>query len=71
MLAPHREPLSSFMSKKQIPAPVIAVLAENMPNMETHASLDNLFLYSEAPGDPPEGSKPVKTQSWLRIINRL
>jgi hypothetical protein len=58
------------MSKKQIPAPVIAVLAENMPNMETHASLDNLFLYAEAPGNPPGGSKSVKTQAWLRIINK-
>lgn len=56
--------------RKEIPAPVIAVLAENLPNLETHAGLDNLFLHADAPGDPPEGSKPIKTQAWLRRINK-
>jgi len=56
--------------KKEIPAPVIAVLADNMPNIETHAGLDNLFLHADAPGDPPEGSKPIKTQAWLRRVNK-
>ena len=56
--------------RKEIPAPVIAVLSENLPDLETHASLDNLFLHADAPGEPPEGSKPVKTQSWLRRINK-
>lgn len=56
--------------KKEIPAPVIAVLADNLPNLETHAGLDNLFLHADAPGDPPEGSKPVKTQAWLRRVNK-
>lgn len=56
--------------KKEIPAPVIAILSENMPVVETHASLDNLFSYAEAPGEPPEGSKPVKVQAWLRRVNK-
>jgi hypothetical protein len=56
--------------RKEIPAPVIALLADNMPVFETHAGLDNLFLHADAPGDPPEGSKPVKTQAWLRRINK-
>lgn len=56
--------------RKEIPAPIIAVLSENMPSLETHASLDNLFSYAEAPGEPPEGSKPVKVQSWLRRANK-
>jgi hypothetical protein len=56
--------------RKVIPAPVIAVLSENMPVVETHASLDNLFSYAEAPGEPPEGSKPVKVQAWLRRVNK-
>lgn len=55
---------------KDIPAQVIAVLAENLPNLETHAGLDNLFLYADAPGEPPEGSKLNKTQAWLRKINK-
>lgn len=58
------------MYRKEIPAPVIAVMADNLPNLETHASLDNLFFYAEAPGEPPEGSKPVKTQAWLRLVNK-
>jgi hypothetical protein len=45
------------------------VLSEELPQRESHASLDNLFMYAGAPGDPPEGSKPVKVQSWLRRIN--
>lgn len=56
--------------RKEIPAPIIAVLAEHLPRLETHAALDNLFLHADAPGDPPEGSKPVKTQAWLRRINK-
>lgn len=56
--------------RKEIPAPVIAVLSENLPGLATHASLDNLFLHADAPGEPPEGSKPVKTQAWLRRINK-
>lgn len=55
---------------KEIPAPVIAVLADNIPKLETHAGLDNLFLHADAPGEPPEGSKPIKIQAWLRRINK-
>lgn len=56
--------------KKEIPAPVIAVLADYLPLRETHDTLDNLFLYANAPGEPPEGSKLKKTQAWLRRINK-
>ncbi len=56
--------------RKVIPAPIIAVIADNLYDIESHAGLDNLFLYADAPGDPPEGSKPVKTQAWLRRINK-
>jgi hypothetical protein len=56
--------------RKEIPAPVIAVLSDRLYDIESHAGLDNLFLYADAPGDPPEGSKPVKTQAWLRRINK-
>lgn len=56
--------------RKLIPAPVIAVLSEVVSQTETHASLDSLFMYAGAPGDPPEGSKHVKALEWLRITNR-
>ncbi|PKF63310.1 ATP-dependent RNA helicase HrpA [Psychromonas sp. psych-6C06] len=56
--------------KKEIPAPVIAVVSQNLPDIETHAGINNLFLYADAPGEPPEGSKTVKVQEWLRRINK-
>lgn len=56
--------------KKEIPAPIIAVLSENMASIETHASIDNLFLLADAPGESPEESKAVKVQIWLRRINK-
>lgn len=55
--------------RKLIPAPVIAACAEVLSQRETHASLDNLLMYAGASGDPPEGSKWVKAQEWLRRIN--
>lgn len=58
------------MSRKEIPGPIIALLSDYLGAAETHASLDNLFLYAEAPGDPPEGSKIVKAQAWLRRVNK-
>jgi Abortive infection C-terminus len=56
--------------RQVIPAPVIAVLAEVAAGSETHASLDSLFMYAGAPGDPPEGSKHVKVLAWLRRVNQ-
>ncbi len=55
---------------KQIPQSVIGMLGEIIPENETHASLDSLFMYAEAPGDPPDGSKSVKAMEWLRRCNR-
>ena len=53
-----------------IPGPIIKTVSELVARSESHASLDNLFRYAGAPGDPPEGSKFVKAQEWLRIVNR-
>ena len=53
-----------------IPAPVIAVVAEIASNRETHATLDSLFMYSGAPGDPPPESKHAKALAWLRRANQ-
>lgn len=55
---------------KPIPTPVIALVADLVADEETHASLDSLFMYAEAPGDPPIGSKLVKAQTWLRAANK-
>jgi hypothetical protein len=56
--------------RKEIPAPVIAVLSESLPHLAIHAGIDNLFFHADAPGDPPEGSKTVKIQTWLRRVNK-
>ncbi|MBI5861713.1 MAG: abortive infection family protein [Rhodocyclales bacterium] len=54
-----------------IPAAVIAVCAEIMARRETHATLDSLFMYAGAPGEPPEGSKHAKALEWMRQVNRM
>jgi len=55
--------------QQRIPAPVIAACAEVLSHRNTHASMDSLFMHAGAPGDPPEGSKWVKAQEWIRRIN--
>jgi hypothetical protein len=52
-----------------IPSPLIGVVAEIVAQRETHASLDSLFMYAGAPGEPPEGSKHLKALEWLRRTN--
>src|SRR5437588_4965280 len=56
--------------RKLIPQFVIGALADVIPSWESHASVDSLFMYANAPGDPPEGSKPVKVEEWLRRTNK-
>lgn len=58
------------MDKLPVPQYVLAAIADAVSEAETHASLDSLFMYAEAPGDPPDGSKPVKALEWLRRINK-
>lgn len=60
----------SIPTAKQIPSPLIALVSDLVAQAETHASLNSLFLYAEAVGEPPEGSKPVKAQEWLRNTNK-
>src|SRR5690606_24405269 len=55
--------------RKVIPSPVLAIVAEIASQRETHSSMDSLFMYAGAPGDPPLGSKSVKAQEWLRRVN--
>ncbi len=57
--------------KTQIPSALIAVVAELVAYAETHATLDSLFMYADAAGEPPQGSKPAKAQEWLRNTNKL
>lgn len=55
---------------KLIPTPLLAIVSDIVSTVETHASMNSLFMYAEAPGEPPEGSKHVKAQEWLRNTNK-
>ena len=52
--------------ERKIPQPLVSVVADHISSVETHASLDNLFFYADAPGDAPEGSKHVKALGKVR-----
>lgn len=56
--------------RRVIPAPVIGVLSDILPEAHTHAGLNSLFLHAGAPGDPPDGNKQIKVQDWLRRVNK-
>lgn len=56
--------------RTEIPAFVISVVANVVAESETHATLDSLFMYAGAPGDPPPLNKVAKSQEWLRRANK-
>jgi hypothetical protein len=56
--------------QKTIPAVLIAHCAEVASRRETHATLDSLFVYAGASGDPPTGSNHAEALEWLRAINK-
>jgi len=56
--------------RRIIPGPLLSAVAAIVSGRETHATLDSLFAYAGAPGDPPPGSKQAKALEWLRITNK-
>ena len=56
--------------RREIPASVIGVLSDVLPEAHTHGGLNSLFLHAGAPGDPPTENKQIKVQEWLRRVNR-
>jgi hypothetical protein len=56
--------------RREIPAPIVAVVADFVADVETHATLDSLFTYADAPGEPPPDSKRAKALAWLRRTNK-
>lgn len=57
----------------RIPRPLISLLSDEIPKLETHATLDSMFLYSDAPELPNKDdlSKEKKVQNWLSLINNF
>lgn len=58
------------MVKIKIPQPVISVVADAISTIESHATMDSLFIYADAPGEVPIGSKQAKALEWLRRIDK-
>lgn len=55
---------------RKIPQHLLSIVADHVSSVETHASLNSLFFYADAPGDAPDGSKQFKALEWLRRINK-
>ncbi|HFK8542648.1 TPA: abortive infection family protein [Proteus mirabilis] len=62
--------LGGLEVKKEIPQTIISVVAEYVSTVESHAKLDSLFIYANAPLDAPLGSKLAKSTEWLMRINK-
>ncbi|HEY9209797.1 MAG TPA: abortive infection family protein [Methylotenera sp.] len=56
--------------RQLIPAAVLSICAEVFAKRESHATLDSLFIYAGATGEPPPGSKHAKALAWLRNTNK-
>lgn len=54
----------------KIPSPLIGILGEIFNEFYTHAEINRVFTYADAPGDPPDGNKIQKTVDWLRRVNK-
>lgn len=54
----------------EIPPSLIGTTAQILEKRYTHAELNALFQSSGFPGDPPEGNKLQKCQSWMRYANK-
>lgn len=54
----------------KIPSPVIGILGEIFSENYTHADIDRLFAYADAPEENPGGNKVQKSVDWLRAINK-
>jgi hypothetical protein len=54
----------------KLPSPLIATVSEIISQHYSHATLDRQFMYANAPGEAPDGSKLAKTQDWLIRCNK-
>lgn len=55
---------------QKIPLKVIALLSELLPNYESHAGLNSLFMYADIETTFPELSKPNRVQETLIHLNK-
>jgi hypothetical protein len=55
----------------RLPNALLNVVANALAETYSHDDLDSHFADCGFPGDPPAGSKPVKSRAWLRKANSL
>lgn len=53
----------------RLSSPLIADIAAIIGNFHSHNQINNIFTRAGAPGVPPEGTKTVKIEAWLRHAN--
>lgn len=53
-----------------IPSPIIAIVSDLLYNFYSHDQLNTQFMYADAPGEPPNESKPAKIKTWLVRCNK-
>jgi hypothetical protein len=56
---------------REIPVPVIAVVADAFGTKYTHVRIDYFMKSAGVLGEPPLGNKPDKTRLWLNQANKL
>lgn len=54
------------MVKDQIPNAVVAVVGDVIGAINSHSTINTLFLESGFPGEPPGGNCTVKSQTWIK-----
>lgn len=58
-------------NSQKIPSPIIGLLGNVFNVIYTHAEIDQLFAFADAPEQKPEGNKVQKTIDWLKLTNKV
>lgn len=68
-LADRLKLLPQSSVERAIPMPVIAVAAQVVTQLYTHADIDSFVAHARIPGEPVDRSKPAKVREWLMRAN--
>jgi hypothetical protein len=63
--------VQSHLVNREIPVPVIAVVADILGTRYTHTRIDYFMEAAGVLGSPPSGNKVDKTRAWLKQANQL
>lgn len=65
----YATPDLAIQKTRQLSTPLIAVVTSILSEYYTHRNIDLKFPEFGFPGEPPEGSKTQKIETWLRRLN--